>query len=517
MPSPRPVLARLAPAVLAAALAAPATAAEPASEPAAAVEARLEGSVVQVFATLREPDPFKPWTKQAPREVSGSGVVIEGKRILTNAHVVTYASLVEIQANHAGDKITATVEAVAPAVDLAVLKLEDASFFDTHPPLERAPTLPSVRDSVMAYGFPAGGSTLSITKGIVSRIEFAPYGLWSAGLRIQIDAAVNPGNSGGPAVAGDKMIGLVFSSLGGAQNIGYIIPCEEIELFLADVADGRYDGKPAMYDEIQTLESEALRPFLKLPKGVEGVVVHRPLFTDPSYPLRQWDVITRIGDTPVDDQGMVALPGGPRVRFKYLVQKLARSGKVPLTVWRGGKEQTIQLPVSSVYPMLIPDLAGAYPSYFVFGPLVLSAATAQFVNGLSGSGPGGMLGMLTSPLVTRRLDRPAFPDEELVVVASPLFPHKLSKGYSSPAGRVVRSVNGVAIRNLRHLVETLRDAKGEFVTFEFAGRGGEDMVFPRKETLAATEEILTDAGIRSQGSPEAMAVWSGKGRTASAP
>ena len=52
----------------------------------------IENSVVKVFATMRYPDPFKPWTKQAPSEVTASGVVIEGRRILTNAHVVLYAS-----------------------------------------------------------------------------------------------------------------------------------------------------------------------------------------------------------------------------------------------------------------------------------------------------------------------------------------------------------------------------------------------------------------------------------------
>ena len=206
----------------------------------------LENSVVKIFSTMRYPDPFKPWTKQAPSEATASGVVIEGKRILTNAHAVLYASQVQVQANAAGDKVSATVLAIAPGIDLAVLQLDDPSFFDTHPPVARASKLPQIKDSVLAYGFPTGGSSLSITKGIVSRIEFVSYNYPVSGLRIQIDAAINPGNSGGPAIAGDKMIGLAFSRLGGdAQNIGYIIPNEEVELFLKDIADGHYDGKPA--------------------------------------------------------------------------------------------------------------------------------------------------------------------------------------------------------------------------------------------------------------------------------
>ena len=78
------------------------------------------------------------------------------------------------------------------------------------------------------------------------------YNIGVSGLRIQIDAAINPGNSGGPAIADGKMIGLVFSHLVGSENIGYIIPNEEIELFLKDVAAGHPYGKPAMYDELQT-------------------------------------------------------------------------------------------------------------------------------------------------------------------------------------------------------------------------------------------------------------------------
>jgi S1-C subfamily serine protease len=284
----------------------------------------VENSVVKVFSTMRYPDVWKPWTKLAASEVSGSGVVIEGKRILSNAHMVLYAGQVQVQANQAGDKISAKVEAVAPGIDLAVLKLEDETFFETHPPLRRASTLPGIKDAVMAYGYPEGGLSLSTTKGIVSRIEFTEYNFPVSGLRIQIDAAINPGNSGGPAVVGDKMIGLAFSHLAGAQNIGYIIPCEEIELFLQDIANGVYHGKPAMFDELQTLENPALRAFLNLDKAVEGMVVHRPFRSDPAYPLKEWDVITRIGDTPVDDQGMIKLSANLRVWFTYLVQKTAK-------------------------------------------------------------------------------------------------------------------------------------------------------------------------------------------------
>ena len=481
-----------------AALAAPPA---PAAAPAVAPSV-VETSVVKIFSTIRAPDVSRPWAKASPAEATGSGVVVEGRRILTNAHVVLYASQVQVQAHQAGDKVSATVVAIAPGIDLALLKLDDESFFDRHPPLSRLTALPDVKDAVMAYGYPTGGNNLSITKGIVSRIEFTSFNFPVSGLRIQIDAAINPGNSGGPAVVGEKMIGLAFSTLGGAQNIGYIIPNEEIELFLKDVADGRYDGKPAMHDELQTLENPALRAFLKLERGVSGMVVHE-LFGKQS-PLKEWDVITRIGDTPVDDQGMVQLGPNLRVRFQYLVQKQARDGKVSLGIVRAGKALNLALPVNVQRRVMVPDLQGAYPPYFIDGPVVFSVASQQLI---STSGRGAMANMFGSPLFSRMLDSPAFPEEELVVVPAPFLPHKLAKGYDSPQGAVVKTINGVAVKNLRHAVELLRDAKGEFVTIDFDRRSGEAIVFSRKELDAATEELLTDSGIRSQGSPELLKVW----------
>jgi S1-C subfamily serine protease len=397
---------------------------------------RIENSVVKVFATLRNPDLTKPWNKQSGVEATGSGLVIEGRRILTNAHVVLYAGQIQIEGNQGGDKISATVEAIAPGIDLAVLKLNDESFFDSHAPLPRTSAIPQGKDPVMVYGFPTGGAGISITKGIVSRIDFVAYNYPVSGLRVQIDAAINSGNSGGPALVGDKVIGLAFSVLSNTQNIGYIIPCEEIELFLKDVADGHYDGKPAIFDEFQTLENPALRSFLKLNKSVEGLVVHEPFQASSAYPLKKWDVVTKIGTIPINDQGNVTIGDNLKIRFHYLVQKIATNGKVPLTIVRNGQEMSIPLPVSPLRPKLIPFLLGNYPSYFICGPILFSVATEDLISVFS-SGNNGMyvatmLSMTGNPLYSRRGDQPAFEGEGLVIVPSPFFSHELAKNYGSP-------------------------------------------------------------------------------------
>ena len=477
----------------------------------------VANSVVKVFSTVRYPDYYKPWSKQAPTEMTGSGVIIKGikgRRILTNAHLVLYASQVQVQAYQSGNLVSATVEAIAPGIDLAVLKLDDDTFFISHPPLEWAATLPRTENSVMVYGYPLGGTSLSITKGIVSRVEFASYNYPVWGLRIQIDAAINPGNSGGPAVVGNKMVGLAFSRLGGAsQNIGYIIPCEEIELFLKNMTDGHY-GKPLMNDDFEILGNPTLYSFLKLDKSAHGVIVIRPESLAPDYSLKKWDVITKIGDTLVDDQGMVNLDNNLHVFFKYMLQRITKNGKVPMTVLRAGREIQVEYPVATSRPLLIPFLDGAYPSYFVYGPIVFSSATSEFISGMTTGAQGGsrlsFMAFMGSPLITRMGDRPTFENEGLVVISSPFFPHRLSKGYTNPFAGVVKTINGITIKNLGHLVEVLRDSKEEFITIEFYGRNQEIEIFPRAEMSAATDEILTDNGVRSQGSPDTMTIWNAK-------
>jgi S1-C subfamily serine protease len=484
-------------------------------------DADVRTSVVQVFSTCREPNLLEPWTRKSPEKFSGAGVVIDGERILTNAHVVLYASEVFVQPHESGKKYAATIEGAAPGIDLAVLKLSDRSFFQTRPPLRMAAKLPQVKDAVSVYGYPIGGAGLSVTKGIISRIELAEYDETTTGLRMQVDAAVNPGNSGGPAVIDDRMVGLAFAKLDEGENIGYLIPVEEIEAFLADLRDGRYDGKPTMYESVQPVENPALRAKLQLPDDATGVLVTEPHGRGPTYPLRADDVILRVGDYAIDNDGMVRVNRDLRLPFLYMVPKLAVKDRVRLGVWRGGKPIAVDVPLRHQPNYVLHPLAGKYPSYFIYGPLVFSTATLEYVDALqpaphkdkkkNGDTESAWDDLVArgNPLVTRFNDLAHFDGEELVVVTT-MFPHKVGEGYEDPKHQVVRTVNGAAVKNLRHLVETLRDSTDPFVEFKFADKQAETIVFDRRQVAAATEDILSDNGIRQPCSPDLTELWRGK-------
>lgn len=474
---------------------------------------KIRDLVVKIHAIHQSPDLLRPWTKNSPQQIKGSGVVIDGKRILTNAHVVKYASQIYVQPNQSANHIPARIEAIAPGIDLAVLKLDDESYFDNRGTLPFADEMPRVKDNINVYGYPTGGTELSVTQGIVSRIEYTDYYYQASGLRIQVDAALNFGNSGGPAVSDGKLIGLVFSLIQNAQNIGYLIPVEEIRLFLNDVADGRYDGKPQTLDLIQTIENDALRQRLGLPKEINGVMVAQPYSDDPNYPLKEWDVITHIGGTPLDSDGKVVIRYDLRLASSYLVQKHSKNGFLPVTVFRAGKLIQLSVPVQPRRNLVIPYIMDAQPRYFIFGPFVFSQTTQDYLERLGNQRPTS-IGRRPSPLITRRFDKPAFENEELVVVASPLFPHRITKGYDDPNRSVLSEVNGAQVKNLRHLIEILRDNREQQISFKFAASGvltHETMVFNRVDLMESTNKILEENGIRYPISSDLRTVWEASG------
>jgi S1-C subfamily serine protease len=466
----------------------------------------IADSVVKVYATCRVPDFVRPWNKGNPQEASGSGVVLDGKRILTNSHVVLYASQIFVQGHQSTERVPAKVTAIAPGLDLAVIQPTDAAFFARRPPVPLAGDLPALKQTVSVYGYPIGGEQLSVTQGIVSRIEYKEVHAGMAALRIQIDAAVNPGNSGGPAIADGKIVGLVFGKIEKAESIGYLIAAEEIAAFVKDIADDAYHGKPTLHDLALPTESEALRARLGLGKET-GVMVYQPFSAAPDYPLKRWDVITRIGDQALDNLGNVRTREDLKLSFPYLVPKLAKNGRVKLTIFRDQKTSEVSVPVRTDPNLVIPFLTGKYPRYFIYGPMVFMQATQENVFSLVMSPAWSATLMLTkSPLLAREMDRQAFAGEEIVTLGYSLLPHRTSKGYVSTPYSVVTHVNGTTVRNLAHLVELLRDAKGEFITIDLAGRVP-PLVFRRDEALKATDEILADEGIRKQYSDDLESAW----------
>ena len=225
--------------------------------------AEPEKSVIQIANFSQQPLWDQPWRFDSVRRASGSGLVIRGKRIMTNAHVVSWARQILVRRYQDPRPFAARAVFIGHDCDLALLEVEDDRFFDGLEPLEIG-DLPKVRSSVVTYGYPAGGEQISYTRGVVSRIEVQNYvhvGNRNL-LAVQTDAAINPGNSGGPVIQDDKVVGVAFQNMPGLENTGFFIPPPVVQHFLKDVADGKCDGFPQAGIGLATLQSPAYRRFL---------------------------------------------------------------------------------------------------------------------------------------------------------------------------------------------------------------------------------------------------------------
>ena len=101
---------------------------------------------------------------------SGSGFAISDHRLLTNAHVVADANSVRVRKHGDPKKYTARVVHIAHECDIAMLMVDEEVFWDGLTPLEMG-DVPKAEDEVVVVGFPTGGDNISITCGVVSRVE----------------------------------------------------------------------------------------------------------------------------------------------------------------------------------------------------------------------------------------------------------------------------------------------------------------------------------------------------------
>jgi serine protease Do len=227
----------------------------------------------------------------------GSGVVIRGDGvILTNAHVVGTARRVSIGLAD-GRELEATVLGRDPSVDVAVVQVTGAE-------LPAAPLADSdallVGQTAIAIGNPLGLER-TLTRGVVSAINRSPRGFGLDGL-IQTDAAISPGNSGGPLLDSQgQVIGIntAVISAPGASGLGFAIPinlARDIAEQLLTTGEIRRAFLGIDYREID----EPLARQFRLPVR-EGVIVTIVGDNTPAARagLRQGDIVTAIGGEPV--------------------------------------------------------------------------------------------------------------------------------------------------------------------------------------------------------------------------
>lgn len=428
----------------------------------------VERSVIQIFIFSQDPDWTAPWRFDAVQRSGGSGFVIKGKRIMTNAHVVSWARQIIVRKYQDPKPYLARVEYIGHDCDLALLTVEDESFFDGVEPLEFG-ELPPVRSTVLTYGYPAGGEEISYTRGVVSRIELSVYSHIGNRrlLSVQTDAAINPGNSGGPVIQDDRVVGVAFQGIAGLENTGFFIPPPVIQHFLKDTEDGKYDGFPRVGINLVTLQNPAYRARLKLPDNNQGVRVDRILpKSEAAGVLKEDDVILRIGEFPVASDNTIVFQGN-RVSSQLGFQFAQNGEGVPVKIWRNGQEQDVKVTVKS----FADDVAEGNqydikPKYFVFGGLVFTPLSRDYLRSSSREASEGSGAELTYELFFRSREEPETVREEPVVLSSVLG-DVVNANFRVRGRALVDKINGLRIEKMTDVVRAFETSTNAFDVIEF--------------------------------------------------
>jgi len=378
--------------------------------------------------------------------------------------MVSDATYVEVRRHGDAERVQARVAFVAHEADLALLELIPKDRYADVQPLTLGP-LPKPRDTVTVYGFPMGGDTLSITQGVVSRIEHQSY--VHSGRRLlagQIDAAINPGNSGGPVVMDGQVVGVAMQGFEGADNIGYMIPVPIVHHVLDDTADGHYDGFPSLGVDFQQLENQDLRRKYAVPTGRTGVLVQAVHAGGSAEGhLRRGDVLLSVAGHTIADNGRAEFRPRERTDLSYFVQELAVGSALGLEVLREGKLLQVRVPLkagSSDGRVARQEFDRA-PRYFIYGGLVFLPLTSNALQQFGGNWQRDA----PRTLVAAAERRAASASEELVFLSRTLA-GPLNDGYEDLGDHVVLQVDGQKPRDFAHFVGLVEQGAAAFVTIQ---------------------------------------------------
>jgi S1-C subfamily serine protease len=454
----------------------------------------IDSSIVKIYTVSKVTNYMEPWNSSVQRS-SGSGSIIVGNRILTNAHVVANETFVEVKKYGDTKRYQAEVLEVSHDTDLALLEVKDKNFFKGTEPLTFG-TLPKMQDKVTVYGYPMGGHTISVSTGIVSRIEHNRYAhSGQRFLSIQIDAAINPGNSGGPTISNGKIVGVVMQGITMSQNIGYMVPVDIIQHFLKDVSDGQYDGFPKLGIMTDKIENPTLKEYYHLGEDEGGIlvvdIVYNSILKDV---LKKEDIITAIDGHKIENDGTVEFRPKQYTHFKYFIDVHQYGDKVSLDVLRNGKKMTLNVTL----PKSLSDEASSYakleydkmPSYFMLGGYVFSPLTQNLLNASM------------SPVLSLRYNATKFPkkDRQELVVLLKVLAAEHSRGDYGISLWHIEKVNGKSFKNFKEFHDLVLNSKEKYVVLE--DEDGAKVVINKAKALNVEKDILQRYSIKANKSDD---------------
>lgn len=444
-------------------------------------------SLVRIEATSQDPDYKAPWN---PGEVSGgvgAGFIISGNRIMTNAHVVSNARFLTVSKEGDPKPHPARVLFIAHDCDLALLTVDEPGFFKETAALDFG-GIPAIESVVSVYGYPIGGNRLSVTQGIVSRIDFQTYSHsgMDSHLTIQIDAAINPGNSGGPVLQNGKVVGVAFQGYSGdvAQNVGYMIPTPVIRRFLKDIEDGHYDRYVDLALSYHSLFNPAARKALGLKDDDRGVLVGSVYGGGSSDGIvKPGDVLLAIDGKPISSDATIPLDDDS-VPLAEVVERKFKGEEVALDVLRDGKPEHLKIPLSDPWPFnLHSNVYDEDPRFVVFGGLIFQPVDQNF---MAEHSPDDLRLRYTFDFF---IEDKIYKNRPEIIVLSGILADPVNAYANDFRYAIVDEINGTKIKRLADVAAEFAKP-ADYYVIKMAG-AGRPIVLERKAVEEARQRILS--------------------------
>jgi S1-C subfamily serine protease len=425
-------------------------------------EPPAERAVVKIITHYIDYSYSSPWKTSSEGTRSGSGVIIGNSYILTNAHVVSNATYIIVKKENDPNIYEAQVARIGHECDLAVLKVKETTFFRGTTSLEFG-GIPRPRSKVTTYGYPKGGQRISITEGIVSRIEigFYSHSAKSQLLRIQTDAALNSGNSGGPVVQEGKIVGIAFQVNSNSDNIGYMIPVPVIQHFLIDIQDGVYNGFPELGVFTMNLQNKSHREYLGMLKNQTGILVTDIVENSSAHRhLKKGDIITDVDGIPVANDGSIYTKFG-RLKYSFIVDMKQPGEKVKVSIIRKKRNLVITFPVS-IFPVRIKwyNEYETKPEYFIFAGIVFQPLSREYMKTWNKWWLNASKRMRYYYFYHMR-DR-LLPERKEFIVINNILPDSVNTYISDIKDVVVSEINSIPIHSLSDVVRAFKKPVGDY-------------------------------------------------------
>ncbi|HUS64252.1 MAG TPA: trypsin-like peptidase domain-containing protein [Kofleriaceae bacterium] len=440
-------------------------------------------SVVRIYATTQDPDYDSPWQAQLPSSSTGSGVVIAPNRILTGAHVIANGTFVQVQKIHDPDKAVARVVGVCHDCDLALLEVDGRRFMEGIEPAKIG-ELADLRDRVAVVGFPVGGEEISITEGVVSRIEVQRYSHSQRHLlAVTVDAAINKGNSGGPVFKAGHVVGIAFQKLETAENAGEMVPAPIIKHFVEACEKGRDLRIPALGITTQGIENPILRKQVGLKDGEGGVLVLSLDYGGSAWGvLEPGDAILEIAGHSIANNSTIKFRGRYRCRYDVSLGWSYVGDPLELLVLRKGARRKVTLTLQPPAQLVPRSQYDRPPTYFIFGGLVFQVLSRDFLSTWDSwwdKAPKEFLYLYYSGNRTE--------ERQEVVVLTQVLADELNVGYESLYSESVVAVNGRMPRDMIDFVHAVESSTG---TIEIRTSSDSYVVLDCEKAHAAAARIL---------------------------